>query len=72
MIHMKAKKIVHVKEEGAKVLLVGDMAGYGKISIGAMIPIMSHMALTYIICRLRWFQIRWTTGCLRYWIRRNT
>lgn len=40
---MKAKKIVHVKEEGAKVLLVGDMAGYGKISIGAMIPIMSHM-----------------------------
>ena len=40
---MKAKKIIHVKEEGAKVLLIGDMAGYGKISLGAMIPIMSHM-----------------------------
>ena len=40
---MKAKKIVHVKEEGAKVLLIGDMAGYGKISLGAIIPIMSHM-----------------------------
>ena len=40
---MKVKKIVHVKEEGSKVLLIGDMAGYGKISLGAMIPIMSHM-----------------------------
>ena len=40
---MKAKKIIHVKEEGAKILLIGDMAGYGKISLGAMIPIMSHM-----------------------------
>lgn len=40
---MKAKRIIHVKEEGAKVLLIGDMAGYGKISLGAMIPIMSHM-----------------------------
>lgn len=40
---MKGKKIVHMKEENAKVLLINDIAGYGKVSLGAMIPIMSHM-----------------------------
>ena len=32
------------KEEGAGVLLIGDMVGYGKISLGA-IPAMSTWAL---------------------------
>lgn len=43
IIGMQAEKIVHMKEEGAKVLLIHDIAGYGKVSLGAMIPIMSHM-----------------------------
>ena len=40
---MKAKKIVHMKEDSPKILLIEDLAGYGKISLSAMIPIMSHM-----------------------------
>lgn len=40
---MKGKKIIHPKEEDAKVLLINDIAGYGKVSLAAMIPIMSHM-----------------------------
>lgn len=40
---MKAQKIVHMKEDAPKVLLIEDLAGYGKISLAAMIPIMSHM-----------------------------
>lgn len=40
---MKDKKIIHPKEEDAKVLLINDIAGYGKVSLAAMIPIMSHM-----------------------------
>lgn len=66
---MKAKKIIHVKEEGAKILLIGDMAGYGKISLGAMIPIMSHMGFN-LYNRLRpSFPILLITDSSRYWIR---
>ena len=31
------------EKEAERVLLINDIAGYGKISLGAMIPIMSHM-----------------------------
>ncbi len=45
---MKAKKIVHMKEDSPKILLIEDLAGYGKISLSAMIPIMSHMGYNFI------------------------
>ena len=32
-----------MKEDSPKILLIEDLAGYGKISLSAMIPIMSHM-----------------------------
>ena len=32
-----------IKNDTAQVLLIQDIAGYGKISLGVMIPIMSHM-----------------------------
>lgn len=31
------------EKEAERILLINDIAGYGKISLGAMIPIMSHM-----------------------------
>ena len=43
---MKGKKIIHPKEEDTKVLLINDIAGYGKVSLAAMIPIMSHMGFS--------------------------
>lgn len=32
-----------IKKDTEQVLLINDIAGYGKISLGVMIPIMSHM-----------------------------
>lgn len=32
------------------VLLINDMAGYGKVALAAMIPVMSHMGLN--VCNL--------------------
>ncbi len=41
---MKGKKLVHINEENEKVLLINDIAGYGKVALAAMLPIMSHMS----------------------------
>jgi pyridoxine kinase len=43
---MKKNQIVQPKEENQKVLLINDIAGYGKVSLAAMIPIMSHMGFS--------------------------
>lgn len=43
MTEYKEKRIIHPKEETDKVLLINDIAGYGKVALAAMIPIMSHM-----------------------------
>lgn len=42
---MEERQVHPIKEE-TKVLLINDIAGYGKVSLAAMIPIMSHMGFS--------------------------
>ena len=58
-------------EEPKKILLINDLAGYGKVALSAIIPILFHMNFRFIICPLRSYPIRWIMESLRFWIRQN-
>lgn len=42
-----------------QILLINDMAGYGKVALSAMIPVLSHLKYEFLTCLLLWFLIPW-------------
>ena len=54
-----------------KILLVNDLAGYGKVALSAMIPVLSHMGCETYNLQLPLYPIHWIMGNLKFWTHRN-
>ena len=54
------------------ILLVHDLAGYGKVSLSAMMPVLSHMGHHLYTLPTALVATRWITGNSTFRKRRNT
>ena len=49
-----------------QILLINDLAGYGKVALSAMLPVMTHAGLNLYNLPLHWSQTLSTMESSRY------